>query len=85
MTTLDKYEQVNKCETLEELALVIETFADEDGMIQGRERKFNSNNMASACRVFQFQPVETLTREFGIRQQGMYIRHYLSSDLKAYI
>ena len=76
MTDLEKYEAVNKCESLEELANVIISFADITGEIQGRKRKFDAEKMAQACRVYPDYGYNTLTREFGIRQQAMYIDHY---------
>lgn len=76
MDKLEKYEAVNKCETLQELANVIESFADLDGYIQGRQKRFSAKSMAFNCRNYnQYQP-NVLTREFGIRQQALYILFY---------
>ena len=76
MTKQDAYEAVNKCETYEELAKVIRKIGV-DGMIQGRIRPFDSEKMAGACENFDtYMNVgkpNVLTREFGIRQQAMYI------------
>lgn len=80
MTDLEKYEAVNACETLGSLAQVILSFADENGMIQGRTRQFNAKKMADYAKRYDvlvtIQP-NVLTREFGIRQQAMYITHYM--------
>lgn len=76
MTDLEKYQKVNACETREELAQVIESFADENGFIQGREKKFNAGVMASICRRYTLAEHNMLTREFGIRQQAMCIIFY---------
>ena len=76
MNDLEKYEKVNKCETFEELAKTIESFADNLGYIQGRSRKFNAKKMANYCRNFSWFAPNLLTREFGIRQQAMYISYY---------
>ncbi len=76
MTDLEKYEKVNKCESLEELAQTIESFSDENGMIKGRIRPFEANTMAAFCRSYCSSLHNTLTREFGIRQQAMYIIFY---------
>lgn len=76
MTDLEKYEAVNKSETLEDLAKVIESFADEKGDIQGRTKKFSAVRMASFCRHYSLDLHNTLTREFGIRQQAMMILFY---------
>jgi len=70
------YDKVNQCETFEELAQVIEMLVDEDGFIQGRNRKFNGKAMADYCRNFSIVYPNILTREFGIRQQAMYINYY---------
>ena len=77
MSKLKIYEAVNKCETFEELAKVIESLANDDGMIQGRKREFNAAKMAEACRSFTTaRAPNVLTREFGIRQQALYIQYY---------
>ena len=71
---LEKFEQVNKCETFEELAEVILSFGD---TIQGRNKVFFTKHMASMCRMFDTLPTPNyLTREFGIRQQALYIQYY---------
>jgi len=76
MSSQDAYEAVNSCETYEELAKVIRTVGV-DGIIQGRIRPFNSEKMAVACEIFdtymRLGVPNVLTREFGIRQQAMYI------------
>lgn len=81
MTDLEKYEAVNACETLGSLAQVILSFADEDGMIQGRTKKFNAELMAHSAKNYNVlvrtHQANVLTREFGIRQQAMYITHYM--------
>jgi hypothetical protein len=76
MTHLEKYERVNQAESLKELANIIRSFADEDGKIQGRRRMFDAELMAKACEVFSPLSHDTLTREFGIRQQAMMIYFY---------
>lgn len=76
MTELEKFKLVNACETLEELAQAIEAISDENGMIQGRTKYFNAERMASHCMNFRLRPANTLTREYGIRQQGLYILYY---------
>jgi hypothetical protein len=79
MTNLEKYELVNGCETIEQLEAAILAFTDpETGLIQGRKKAFNGAQMASRVRPI----VEgdgwpnNLTREFGIRQQALYLRYY---------
>lgn len=76
MSDLDKFQKVNKCETLEELAEVIESFADLQGMIKGRSKNFDAKLMANSCRNYNLYTHNTLTREFGIRQQAMCILFY---------
>lgn len=79
---LEIWRKVNKTKTLEELAEIILSLADEDGKIQGRTRKFNAAIMAEACikyrELFLNMQANVLTREFGIRQQAMYIVYYTS-------
>ena len=78
LTDLEKYELVNGCESVKELEDVILNFADEDGMIQGRTRKFNAKKMAGYVSkvVLNYIPANLLTREFGIRQQALYLAYY---------
>lgn len=75
LSKLEMYESVNKCTTLSELADVIRSFAVE-GLIQGRTRKFNAERMALNCESFSAFKHQTLTREFGIRQQAMMLLFY---------
>lgn len=70
------FEEVNSCETLIHLARIIESLADEDGYIMGRTKKFSAKKMASICRKYEDYPKNALTREFGIRQQAMYIMYH---------
>ena len=76
MTKIEAYEVVNSCETYQELADKIRKIGV-TGVIQGRNRSFVSEKMALACEDFEtFMEnglPNVLTREFGIRQQAMYI------------
>jgi hypothetical protein len=76
MERIEIYDKVNACSTLEELSKVILELADEDGNIQGRTKKFNAERMADHCRNFSMFEPNVLTREFGIRQQAMYLAYY---------
>lgn len=80
MSDLEKYERVNRCETLAELQKCILDFADENEEIQGRTRNFDAKKMSALAEVyFQYPestPPNVVTREFGLRQQLMYIRYY---------
>jgi hypothetical protein len=78
MTREETYDKVNKCETLLELANVIRSLTDEGGNIKGRTRLFDGERMAKACENFKYSSPNNLTREFGIRQQAMYINYYES-------
>lgn len=70
------WKKVNKCKTLKSLSKVILSLADDDGMIQGRIRKFNAKRMSEGCIAIGVINPNVLTREFGIRQQAMYINYY---------
>ena len=77
MTDLEAYKLVNKARTREELATAVELIG-EAGIIKGRTRIFNPTVMA--LNVFVFLdgggPAEILTRNYGIRQQAIYIKTY---------
>ena len=76
MTELQKWQEVNQCTNGKALHDLIIQFADEDGMIQGREREFSATQMAHHLHdVLQNDyPSNLLTREFGIRQQAIYLK-----------
>lgn len=71
---LEAYEKVNQCKTFEQLADAIRSLKSVAGEIQGRNRSFSAEQMASRCtkELFLLQP-RYLTRNFGIRQQAYYI------------
>ena len=75
MTNLEKYEKVNKTSSLKELADVLRSFAVH-GMIQGRTKEFNAEEMAKHCETYHLAKHNFLTREFGIRQQAMMLLFY---------
>lgn len=76
MNKIQKYEAVNKCKTLDELAEVIISFADEDGFIDGLTEKFIAKRMAKYCLEFSIDKHNLLTRNFGIRQQAIMLNYY---------
>jgi hypothetical protein len=78
MTELQKWQAVNQCENGKALHDLIIQFADEEGMIHGRERKFDATQMANHVHdVLQNgYPSNLLTREFGIRQQAIYLKTF---------
>ena len=78
MTELEKWKLVNESDTSQNLAFVINKLADEDGMIQGRERKFDASKMIIGLKYFMSDemPANVLTREYGIRQQAIYLKTF---------
>ena len=81
MKDLEKYEAVNKCQTLNDLAQLILDFADENNEIQGKKRNFDAVKMAEFCLNFNWWDVNILTRNWGIRQQAMMIKFYEEYEL----
>lgn len=79
------YDKVNKAESLKELSDIILSLADEYGIIQGRTRPFRAETTSIACKnyndLFNKGYANVLTREFGIRQQAMYIIYYINTEL----
>ena len=82
MTREEKYDMVNQTKSLNELARVILAFTNVDGMIQGKTRKFDAQQCAQNCLNYNLSIHNSLTREFGIRQQAMmlYIYEELERD-----
>lgn len=77
MNELEIWQSVNSCETAEELAAIIRKIGEaNNGIIAGRSRDFNANNMANYVDLVikQGSYPTLLTREYGIRQQALYIR-----------
>ena len=76
MTELETWQLVNQAETSQALAFIINKLADPEGMIQGRERKFDAAKMIIGLNYFMTDemPANVLTREFGIRQQAIYLK-----------
>lgn len=70
--------RVNLCESPAELSETILSLADENGKIQGRKKKFDAEKMASYVEevVKGETPPSVLTREYGIRQQALYLKEY---------
>ena len=75
MSDIDKYELVNKCETLDELSDAIKSIADGADII-GRTESFNASFMAKLCKTYSLNNHNVLTRKYGIRQQAMMILFY---------
>jgi hypothetical protein len=73
---LQKWIEVNGCETAEDLSKAILNIADEEGEIQGRLKKFKAKKLAVYAEgvILGALPPNLLTREYGIRQQALYIK-----------
>ncbi|MGV8961874.1 MAG: hypothetical protein ACOH2V_00630 [Candidatus Saccharimonadaceae bacterium] len=79
MTDLEKFELVNKCDSSKELSEAILSIADpKTGLIKGRTRAFDATRMANFVEgvVRRQTEANVLTREFGIRQQALYLAYY---------
>lgn len=75
---LERFQRVNSCETIAEIKQCILDFADEHGFIQGRSRIFSAEKMASYVDgIYNGDyPSNLITREYGLRQQLLYLIHY---------
>lgn len=78
ITELALWQRVNSTETLDELKSAILACANENGIIQGKARPFDANRMVGRVDdvAAGTQPINTLTRNYGIRQQFMYLSYY---------
>lgn len=78
MNELEKYELINSCENVAELEDAIIKIAEPSGMINGREKQFDAKYMSSfvRCIVNDSCDPRYLTRNYGIRQQALYIKNY---------
>lgn len=76
MTELETWQLVNQAETQTQLAFIINKLADHDGMIQGRDRKFDAAKMIIGLDLYMRgnAHANVLTREYGIRQQSIYLK-----------
>ena len=75
---LELYEAVNVCETVEQLCAALDNVSVV-GLIQGRTRVFDAEDMKAGL-IGYISGTHTIpnviTREFGLRQQAMYIKYY---------
>lgn len=78
LTELEKFQLVNSCETVADLQEAIMKMANESGMIKGRKREYEASKMAASVDLVVAKgfPANLLTREYGIRQQALYLQHY---------
>lgn len=76
---LEKYQLINKCETADDLKNAIAMISDQNGNIQGRKYSFDAYKMRERVDLVinRGYPANLLTRSYGIRQQALYIKHYL--------
>ena len=78
-TELDKYQLVNKCQTIEALEnAIIAIGSENEGIMRGRKRLFSAKIMSSYVRgvVSLALPANLLTRNYGIRQQALYLSFF---------
>lgn len=77
MDELEKYKLINKAETIEELKEAMEAIS-EKGMIKGRRKSYMANEMIAMVDFIYNDnyPLNFLTRNYGIRQQMLYLLHY---------
>lgn len=80
MTELEKFKLINQCETPDELTQAVLDISEDD-IIVGRSKSFNATSMSRmVLPVIQgIAHPNYLTREFGIRQQALYIKFYLNA------
>ena len=79
MTELEKFELINKTKTPEDLKSAIEEISDEiDGLkvIPGRRRLFTVKQQQEAVdNILNGKPANLCTRNYGIRQQVLYLKY----------
>lgn len=77
MDELEKYKLINKAETIEELKEAMEAIS-EKGMIKGRRKSYIADKMIAMVDFIYNDnyPLNFLTRNYGIRQQMLYLLHY---------
>lgn len=74
---LEYYQLVNGCETLNELSeVIIEIGLANKGWVNGKTSTFHAQTMADNCLKLPNGSLNSLTRNYGIRQQAIYILHY---------
>jgi hypothetical protein len=74
MDKLEKFQKINQCETAAELEMAILDIS-ENGIIGGRRKEFEARKLSTYVQgvINGMLPVNCLTREFGIRQQAIYL------------
>jgi hypothetical protein len=78
MDTIQMFKNVHDAETPEEFYKSIEGCANE-GVIFGRSSDFTVEEMVARAKSYfaDESPSNVITRNFGLRQQAMYIKHYI--------
>lgn len=82
MKRVKLYDAVNSSETLEELCEAFDKVT-EVGFIRGRIRIFEADRMKAAMIGYingDHDIPNAITREFGLRQQAMYIKYYIKLE-----
>ena len=84
-TELEKYEMVNKAESLQDVQKAIIAFSNEMGQVEGRSQFFNAERMKILAYDYWIglAPSTVITRMYGLRQQIMYLRDLENQREKA--
>lgn len=78
MTELEKYELVNSAESTEELLQAVQNIYIETDRV-GRTGNLDKERMLIHILEFIIGmniPANSITRQYGIRQQAMYLKYY---------
>lgn len=72
MTELEKYQVVNSCTSLPELASAINLLQNDKGEVEiSHNRTMSAHIMVQTCLDFSEFNQNNLTRKYGIRQQAV--------------
>jgi hypothetical protein len=79
---LNHYTLVNTCETFEELANAVSKIAENnDGWINEKADPVEAQSIINRCLLLPDYPVEEFPKDYGIRQQVIYILYNQKSDI----
>lgn len=73
MNELIKWQTINACKSLEQLGIAIIHISGPSQIIQGTSKEFDAIKMATYAANFNDYPDNYLTRNYGIRQQAIYL------------
>lgn len=81
MEDISKYKLINSCENFSELAIAIPQLGNVNNEIKGKNRYFSVENQLKGLELIRNNPDELyylsgLTRNYGIRQQAIYLLRY---------